>query len=144
MKLPPRRRCVTFETPLKFKPPGAAEAQAFPFHVSVGFYPDGTKAEIFADAHRSLGNALEFVVDDAAVLISHMMQLGVPLARIESMIGATRPGEETASIIGALVAAAAGVDDLPPLEAVHRWINGREQKTPVLRHAVVAELEAHP
>lgn len=140
-KLPPRRRTVTAKEQLVFMAPGHAAPSAHAFFVSVGFYPHGGKAEIFVKSASDLGSSLQFILDDAAVLISNLLQLGMSLEEIRHKVSRQRPGESDASPIGALLTAAAKIPDEPPLEAISRWVNG-ELLSPVLKTQIRKEVGA--
>lgn len=138
-KLPPRRRSTTIKAQLVFKARVDLEPSAHSFFVTVGFYPDGRKAEIFVKGAQDLESVMAKILEDAAVLISNLMQLGCSLEEIRTKIGRMRPGEIDASIVGALISAAAQIPDEIPMEAVSRWVNG-EMPTPVLKRQVLADL----
>lgn len=140
-KLPPRRRSTTVKEQLSFMAPGHAAPSTHTFFVSVGFYPHGGKAEIFVKSASDLGSSLQFILDDAAVLISNLLQLGMSLEEIRAKIGRQRPGEGDASPIGALLTVAAKIPDEPPLEALSRWVNG-EFPSRVLQQQVIKEMGA--
>lgn len=143
-KLPPRRRSVTIEAQLVFKARADLEPSVHTFFVSAGFYPNGRKAEIFVKSAQDIESVMAKILEDAAVLISNLMQLGCSLEEIRAKVGRLRPGEVDASIVGALLTAAAKIPDAPPMDAVSRWVNGQEVKTPALRHAVLTELGVKP
>ena len=82
------------------------------FAVTIGFFPDGRPGEVFASGAKS-GCDLDYLLDDACVALSLLLQYGVePSAFAHSMgrtdevaIGVANtnlPGTKPASIIGAL------------------------------------------
>lgn len=75
--LPNRRVGVTF----KFEHQTDGGVQKF--HVTVGFYTDGTPGELFINTHKAGGEYNTFV-SDAAVAISLALQHGCPLDVIRS------------------------------------------------------------
>lgn len=143
-KLPPRRRCVTVKAPLVFRAPGQADAAELrhSFFVTVGFAPDGRPAEIFVKAARDLDSTIAHILDDAAVLISNLMQRGMSLREAHAAIGRQRPGEIAASIVGALIQVAAEIPAEPAMEAVSGLVNGRDLPTPVTLTQARAEIRA--
>ena len=71
------------------------------FTVTVGFYADGTPAEVFIDGSKT-GNDIQSTARDAGVLLSLALQHGVPPETIRHAV--TRgASEEPASILGAIV-----------------------------------------
>jgi hypothetical protein len=72
-----------------------------PLSVSVGFAPDGRVLEIFArDARPDTDR--DFILDDAAVILSRSLQHGDNLAILARGIGRL-PGGQPSSIIGAII-----------------------------------------
>ena len=71
------------------------------FTVTVGFYADGSPAEVFIDGCKT-GNDIQSIARDAGVLLSLALQHGVPPETIRHAV--TRgASEEPASILGAVV-----------------------------------------
>jgi hypothetical protein len=69
--------------------------------VTLGYFPDGTPAEVFVSGAK-VGSEAESIARDGAVLLSLALQHGVPLETIKHAI--TRDHDGTAStIIGAVV-----------------------------------------
>ncbi len=86
----------------------ATDWQGHPLSVTVGFYPDGSPAETFADTPN--GGTLQASIADACVLVSLALQHGIPPADLAKSLGrvpAFVNGEEVdapASPVGAIVA----------------------------------------
>lgn len=69
--------------------------------VTVGRYDDRTIGEVFISGHK-VGSELEATARDGAVLLSILLQYGVPLSVLRHAI--TRNGDGTAStLVGAVV-----------------------------------------
>ncbi|MEI8396857.1 MAG: ribonucleotide reductase [Rhodospirillaceae bacterium] len=84
------------------------------FSVSFGFYPDGRIGEVFASGAKS-GCDMDYLLDDACVALSLLLQHGVEPAVLANSMGRTEeiavghfrsdsglPATRPASIIGAL------------------------------------------
>ena len=82
------------------------------FSVTIGFFPDGRPGEVFASGAKS-GCDLDYLLDDACVALSLLLQHGVePVALARSMgrtgemviahANSNVPGTRPASIIGVL------------------------------------------
>jgi hypothetical protein len=76
------------------------------YDVTAGFYPDQRVGEVFINRVRDrsaarLGNQLDGVCRDGAILLSLALQHGVSIDTIRHAI--TREGDEPATIIGAIV-----------------------------------------
>ena len=71
--LPNRRFAVTFKFEHLSQDGGVHK-----FHVTVGFYPDGTPGEIFINTHKA-GGEYNTLISDTAVAISLALQYGCPL-----------------------------------------------------------------
>lgn len=90
-RLPNRRAQETFDL----------EHDGQRYSVSLGFHDDGRPGEAFIQSHRR-GTAIEAAARDSAILISLMIQHGLPLDEIRH--GLTRDSHgHPASIIGAVV-----------------------------------------
>ena len=84
-----------------------AETVAFEFggrayEATVGFYPDGRPGEVFVDGAK-VGSAVEAILDDAAVLMSLLLQHGVEPSALAKTIGRVEVLGDAASPIGVLV-----------------------------------------
>jgi hypothetical protein len=51
------------------------------FQMTAGFYPDGRAGEVFVNADRA-NSLLDFLMSDAAILVSLALQYGAPLDEI--------------------------------------------------------------
>jgi hypothetical protein len=91
--LPNRRSCET----VKLQHGGMAAA----YHVTVGFYPDGTAGEIFISTNK-VGTAIDALARDIAVLMSLGLQHGCPLATMRHAL--TREADGAPSTIAGAVA----------------------------------------
>jgi hypothetical protein len=76
------------------------------YSVTVGFDPAGQPGEVFAHGAK-VGSAMDLLIDDGAVLVSLLFQHGVAPGDLAHSLGRI-DGTAPASILGALVAAAAG------------------------------------
>ena len=76
--------------------------------LSVGFDADILPREVFCRS-RKTDSDVDYTADDAAVLVSLCLQSGYSLGEIAHSLGRTSDGKP-ASIIGALVEAAIGID----------------------------------
>jgi hypothetical protein len=74
----------------------------------VGFYPDGTVAELFLDSAKP-NSALDAFAADAAILISLLLQHGASIAEIGHALR-RNPNGAPASLIGAAVDQVLAVD----------------------------------
>lgn len=140
-RLPARRRSVTSTVVLRFRAPGDgahAPASEHTFHVAVGFYPDGRPAEVFVKAAQHLDSAIAFLVEDVAVLVSNLIQLGMTLEKIQASIA--RPGDMAASIVAALIAHVAGVGVEPSMPLTSNIVNGALTLSPSHAAALKREL----
>jgi hypothetical protein len=90
-ELPTRRLCIT-ET-LRWRDNL--------YDVSVGFFDDGTPAEVFVRGSKA-GSEIETTARDWAVTLSIALQHGTPLARLDHATLREANGEP-ASLIGAIV-----------------------------------------
>jgi ribonucleoside-diphosphate reductase alpha chain len=50
-------------------------------HFSIGFFPDGSPCEVFIDCHKQ-GTALRAWTTAAAILLSKLLQCGVPIREV--------------------------------------------------------------
>lgn len=95
--LPARRECETFCIAF------AGEK----YHVTVGFYPDGSVGEIFINRVKDkmaarLGEQLDAVCRDSAILLSLALQHGTSLETMEHAI--TRDGDGgPQTVVGAII-----------------------------------------
>lgn len=71
------------------------------FVVTAGRYPDGRIGEVFAHGAKP-GSALDFVMSDAAIMASLLLQHGVSAAEIAASMSRHSAGGP-ASIVGAIV-----------------------------------------
>lgn len=72
-----------------------------PWAVTIGLYPDGLPGEVFVNAKRTPGSAIDAMTRDAAILLSLCLQYGVPLDTIAGAL--TRNEDGTPSgILGAI------------------------------------------
>ena len=71
------------------------------FEITVGHYLDGRVGEVFAGGAKS-GSALDGLLDDAAILISLLLQNGVEPAALAKNVGRLEDGTAPASVIGAI------------------------------------------
>jgi len=94
-RLPNRRLSVT--EPIRWPEPDGR-----PIDVSAGFARDGRILEAFIRSPGQDGSDLAFLLDDAAVLLSRLLQHGDALDDIARGLGRTEAGRRT-SIIGAAV-----------------------------------------
>ncbi len=72
------------------------------FEVTVGLFPDDRVGEVFAGGAKS-GSEMDGLLDDAAILISLLLQHGVEPDALARTVGRLGDGTEPASIIGAIV-----------------------------------------
>ncbi len=94
-RLPSRRRQVT--DVLRYP-----SANGRRIHLSAGFSPDGRLLECFARGGSIVGQDLDFLLDDIAVIVSRCLQHGDRLSHIAAGLGRTREGKPT-SIVAAIV-----------------------------------------
>jgi hypothetical protein len=72
------------------------------FAVTIGFFPaDGRPGEVFASGAKS-GCDLDYLLDDACVALSLLLQHGVEPAALANSMGRVGDGVTPASLIGAL------------------------------------------
>jgi hypothetical protein len=102
-RLPNRRRGVTAS--LQW-PPSSGQ----PIDICGGFAPDGRLLEVFVKNGGKIGSERNEILDDAAVLISRLLQFGDRLSDIASGLGRL-PDGGASSVVGAVV------DELARLEA---------------------------
>ncbi len=72
------------------------------YALTIGFYLDGRPGEAFT-GNAKVGSGVEAVLDDAAILISLLLQNGVEPAALAKTVGRLEDGKEPASVIGAIV-----------------------------------------
>lgn len=99
--LPHRRPCETV----------SVEFRGRIFAVSVGFDRNGDVREVFGKGLKT-GGAAEAELDDALVLMSHLLQRGVRISEIATYLGreSTDITAPAASSIGMIAAAAAELE----------------------------------
>lgn len=139
-RLPARRRNVTQTVTLKFRAPGdpVGREAVHLFHMTVGFYADGRPGEVFVKATRDLDGVMAFLLEDAAVLISLLLQQGLTLGEIRDRVA--RPVEVAASVIAALLDAVAKIDAVPPAPTASGIMNGTTEMTARTLRAARLEL----
>jgi hypothetical protein len=71
-RLPNKRRAETV----------AFERDGSRYHMTVGFFPDGSVGEVFLNADR-IDSLLDVLTSDAAILVSLALQHGCPLDTIK-------------------------------------------------------------
>ncbi|CAK0762601.1 putative Ribonucleotide reductase [uncultured Gammaproteobacteria bacterium] len=71
------------------------------FSVTIGVFPDGRPGEVFASGAK-IGCDLDYLLDDACVALSLLLQHGVEPAALVGSMGRAGDGATPASIIGAL------------------------------------------
>ncbi len=72
------------------------------YALTIGFYLDGRPGEAFT-GNAKVGSGVEAVLDDAAILISLLLQNGVEPAALARTVGRLGDGTAPASVIGAIV-----------------------------------------
>lgn len=83
------------------------------FAVTIGFFPaDGRPGEVFASGAKP-GCDMDYLLDDACVALSLLLQHGVQPAALAKSMGRAGDGVTPASLIGALA------DRLAEPEAAH-------------------------
>jgi ribonucleoside-diphosphate reductase alpha chain len=70
------------------------------YAITVGLYPDGRPGEVFVHGSK-VGSALDFLLDDASVLVSLLLQHGVAPRDLARSLGR---GGVIAAVVGELVA----------------------------------------
>jgi hypothetical protein len=78
------------------------------YKVSIGYFPDGTPAEVFVSNHKS-GNASDVAARDAGILVSLCLQHGVPIATVQHALSRNSDGT-AAGVIGAVLDMIARID----------------------------------
>ena len=71
------------------------------FQVTIGYSLDGEPKEVFCHGAKA-GSALDFLLDDACVILSLLLQHGSPPEQLHHSMGKFEDGNH-ASIIGAVV-----------------------------------------
>src|SRR5262249_134857 len=71
------------------------------YRMHVGYFPDGAVGEVFLDAAKQ-NSTLDAFATDAAILLSLLLQHGVPVAEIGHALSRSSNGP-AASLIGAVV-----------------------------------------
>jgi hypothetical protein len=102
-KPPARRYHVTQH--IEYLPPGAAAA--VDVWLSVGIMPAGTPEagrifEVFLRGQGKVGSERDFLLDDIAVLISHLLRMGMTAGGISRMLAAPLEDGRPASVIAAV------------------------------------------
>lgn len=70
------------------------------YDADIGFYPDGRPGEVFIDGAK-IGSREAAELHDAAIMISLLLQFGVPAELLARTIGARiRADRRTASVFG--------------------------------------------
>ncbi|MFN3349082.1 ribonucleotide reductase [Pseudorhodoplanes sp.] len=90
-RLPDRRPNLT----------AAVEHAGRSYAVTIGFHPDGRAGEVFTHGAKA-GSEIDFLLDDACVAISLLLQLGADPSALAASMGRLGDGSSPASIIGAL------------------------------------------
>lgn len=85
--------------------------------LSVGFYPDGRPGEVFVRGLKS-GAHLDALLDDAAVLISRLLQHGDSIAEIRRSLGAGPSRSEPMTLLGTIIDAVDRLARAPEMAAV--------------------------
>lgn len=91
-RLPNRRPNVT----------AAVEHAGRSYAVTIGFYRDGRVGEVFTHGAKA-GSEIDFLLDDACVAISLLLQLGADPSALATSMGRLGDGSSPASVIGVLV-----------------------------------------
>jgi hypothetical protein len=95
-RLPAFRHQIT-DSAARWPSPGGRR-----LHISIGLSDDGRPLEVFARGGGRTGTDLDFLLDDAAILVSRALQHGDQLADIAR--GVSRlPDGKPSSVIGALI-----------------------------------------
>ncbi len=71
------------------------------YALTIGFYLDGRPGEAFT-GNAKVGSGVEAVLDDAAILISLLLQNGIEPAALARTVGRLGDGTAPASVIGAI------------------------------------------
>jgi hypothetical protein len=100
-RLPDRRAAVT--TTITWPPDRGRR-----IHVTAGFGPDGRLLEVFLSSAGQVGSDSDFLLDDAAVALSRLLQHGDDVEAIAAGLGRVERGRP-ASVIGAVVATLAWI-----------------------------------
>jgi hypothetical protein len=95
-RLPNRRLCRTFDV----------EFAGLHYKVSVGYFPDGSPAEIFSSNHKA-GNASDVITRDAGILLSFCFQYGCDVQTIARAVSRNSNGSAS-GVIGAVLDAITG------------------------------------
>jgi hypothetical protein len=103
-RLPNRRLAETIEV----------EHGGARFEMTIGFYPDGQPGEVFTHGAFK-GAALDALLADACVLVSHLIQHGAKLHDLARSMGRLS-NAGPASIIGAVIDTAAKAHPVESLE----------------------------
>jgi hypothetical protein len=101
-----RRRSTTVNFSHAFSPrdPG------FKYHLTAGFYPDGTLGECFINTTK-ISVPLEALARDAAVAISIALQYGAPINVLRDAMTKGADGKHPSSPMGAVCNILAGLTD---------------------------------
>lgn len=79
----------------------SGEHRGVSFTMTTGFYPDGRVAEIFLNSTHA-NSLLDFLMSDAAILVSLALQYGAPLDEIRHALKRDVRGEAASPIGSAL------------------------------------------
>lgn len=74
------------------------------WQISIGLFPDGRPAEVFISSPK-IGSELESLLQDACVLVSHLLQRGVSLAALARSLSreGISPSAPAGSILGLIL-----------------------------------------
>ncbi len=78
------------------------EYEGTSYALTIGFYLDGRPGEAFT-GNAKVGSGVEAVLDDAAILVSLLLQHGVEPAALAETMGRLGDGTAPASVIGAII-----------------------------------------
>lgn len=92
--LPARRRTLRIKAPISI-----GDQQPMPFLVELGVTARGRPLEVFlVSSCGKDGSMLRRMGDDIAVALSHLIQAGYPLARVERMFAPRGPAQQVCRI----------------------------------------------
>jgi hypothetical protein len=90
-RLPNRRASLSFDI----------EVGGLKYKATVGFFPDGSVAELFVSNHKA-GNASDVAARDAGILVSLCLQHGCSIETIARALSRNSDGS-TSGVIGAVL-----------------------------------------
>lgn len=98
-ELPERRRSIQWKV----------EHNGMHFFLTFGYYDDGRIGEVFAAGNKQ-GSEMQHLIDDSCIMISIMLQHGLPATVVERSMGTVPCGfdgkdERPASVLGTILAA---------------------------------------